>query len=92
LGKFYGEPRVEEFIERTIQSVLSQKGDFELDYIIVDGGSTDGTLDIVRRYEGRPMNPARFPRWLKDTGGMNLNGVSATAGTSTNTITRYAGL
>ena len=42
-----------EFIERTIRSVLSQDGDFELDYIIVDGGSSDGALDIVKQYEGR---------------------------------------
>ncbi|MFZ6034768.1 MAG: glycosyltransferase [Patescibacteria group bacterium] len=39
------------FIEETIKSVLTQKGDFFIDYIIMDGGSCDNTLAIIKKYE-----------------------------------------
>ena len=41
-----------EFIERTIQSVLDS-GYPALDYAVMDGGSDDGTVDVLRRYESR---------------------------------------
>jgi len=40
-----------EFLAQTIESVINQEGDFHIDYIVVDGGSTDGSVAIIRHYE-----------------------------------------
>jgi len=50
-------------IENTITSVLNQTCK-NIEYIIIDGGSTDGTLDIIKKYE------KKIDYWVseKDTG------------------------
>lgn len=39
-------------LEQTINSVLNLKH-HNVEYILIDGGSTDGTLEIIKRYEPR---------------------------------------
>lgn len=39
------------FIERTIESVISQTWDFTIEYFVEDAGSTDSTVDILKKYE-----------------------------------------
>jgi glycosyltransferase involved in cell wall biosynthesis len=46
-------------LEDTIKSIAMQHYD-NLEYLIIDGGSTDGTLDIVRRY------PNVVTKWISE--------------------------
>lgn len=47
-------------IEQTIQSVISQTYN-NIEYIIIDGGSSDGTIDIIRKHEGN------IDYWISET-------------------------
>jgi glycosyltransferase involved in cell wall biosynthesis len=41
------------FIRQTIESVLSQEINVPVGYLVIDGGSADGTIDILKEYSGR---------------------------------------
>lgn len=48
-----------EFIEDCLKSIVSQ--DYKnIEYIVIDGGSTDGTIGILKRYE------ARIAKWISE--------------------------
>lgn len=49
-----------QFLAATIESVLGQEGDFFLDYIVVDGGSTDDSVGIIKSYE-RALKEKTWP-------------------------------
>lgn len=42
-----------DFLEETVESVLRQEGEFHLDYVVVDGGSSDRSPEILRRVAER---------------------------------------
>lgn len=50
----------ERYIAETIESVITQRGDFDLEYVIIDGASSDRTLEIATGYRER-LESGTFP-------------------------------
>ncbi|WP_266368070.1 glycosyltransferase family 2 protein [Tellurirhabdus rosea] len=50
----------ERFLERTIQSILACGPQPELEYLVIDGGSGDGTLEIVKNHK------SHISRWISE--------------------------
>jgi len=48
------------FLEETIKSIASQTYQ-NIEYIIIDGGSTDGTIDIIKKYE------SKITKWISES-------------------------
>lgn len=58
------------FIERTIRSVLDQEVDAaDLEYVVVDGGSSDQTVDVLAGFDGRL-------RWVSEPDGGQADAIN----------------
>lgn len=45
-----------DYLEETIRSVVEQIGEFEVEYIVQDGGSDDDTIRILRKWQNQIAN------------------------------------
>ena len=56
------------YIRRTMDSIHGQKGDFELEHIVCDGRSTDGTLEILKEYPAATVISREYRRRIAPGG------------------------
>jgi len=45
-----------EYLGETVESVLGQKGDFQIEYWVMDGGSKDHSVEVLKTYEKMSKN------------------------------------
>lgn len=58
-----------EFLEATIQSVLDQNYP-NLEYLVIDGGSTDGSVDIIKKYQ------SKISYWMSEPDGGQVEAIN----------------
>ena len=70
------------FLERTLHSVLDQNYE-QLEYVVVDGGSQDESVDILRRHEGR------LASWVSEPDNGQAHAINKGIAASTGQIVAY---
>ncbi len=53
------------YLQETIDSVISQDGDFEIEYFVIDGGSSDNSVEILKNTENKLKNNPRIKFYSK---------------------------
>jgi glycosyltransferase involved in cell wall biosynthesis len=54
------------FIGRALESIFSQQGDFDLECLVLDGGSTDGSIDVIRAFATRAAGSKIAFQWRSE--------------------------
>ena len=70
------------FLERTLRSVLDQAYE-DLEYLVVDGGSTDGSVEILQRYG------ERLSWWVSEPDGGQTNALNKALRRATGDVIAY---
>ncbi len=65
----------EDYIGKCIESVQSQKTNFEIEHIIIDDCSTDSTPEIIKRYASKCPNIRPVLLGNKSSNGRNVSGL-----------------
>jgi glycosyltransferase involved in cell wall biosynthesis len=68
-----------QFLERTIRSVLDENYP-DLEYIVIDGGSTDQSVEVIKRYE------SQLAYWVSEPDGGQSNAINKGLRRATGTI------
>lgn len=54
------------FLARTLESIFAQRGGFDRECLVFDGGSTDGSVDVIREFAARAEQTGIAFRWVSE--------------------------
>jgi len=78
-----------QFLETCLKSILGQAGDFEIECIVMDGGSTDESVAILERLERSGQTPSRSLHWSSGPDGGQSDAINSGFSLATGDLLAY---